>query len=94
MKNQQTASVAAIFASALQDCAPQPGETIAIALSGGLESSALLHLAHAWAQQQGVLLYACHVHHGLSANADAWLAHCEALCASMDVPFEAARVTI
>lgn len=94
MKKQQTASVADIFARALDVCAPRNGETIAIALSGGLDSSALLHLAHAWAREHGVSLYAFHVHHGLSANADAWLAHCEQLCASMNVPFEAARVTI
>ena len=94
MKKQQTASVADIFARALQDCEPQAGQAIGIALSGGLDSSALLHLAHAWAQEQGVALHAFHVHHGLSPNADAWLAHCEQLCASLDVPFEAARVTI
>ena len=94
MKNHQTASVADIFARALHDCAPQPGQTIAIALSGGLDSSALLHLAHAWSREEGVSLHAFHVHHGLSANADAWLAHCETLCASMNVPFEAARVSI
>ncbi|OYO27528.1 tRNA lysidine(34) synthetase TilS [Janthinobacterium sp. PC23-8] len=94
MKKPQTAGVADIFARALQDCAPQPGDTIGIALSGGLDSSALLHLAQAWSQEQGVSLRAFHVHHGLSPNADAWLAHCEALCASLGVPFEASRVSI
>ncbi|OBV38626.1 tRNA lysidine(34) synthetase TilS [Janthinobacterium psychrotolerans] len=94
MKKQQTASVADIFARALQACAPQAGQVIGIALSGGLDSSALLHLAHAWSKEEGVALRAFHVHHGLSPNADAWLAHCEQLCASLDVPFEAARVAI
>ena len=77
MKKQQTASVADIFARALQACSPEPGATVAIALSGGLDSSALLHLAHAWSKEEGVALRAFHVHHGLSPNADVWLAHCE-----------------
>ena len=94
MKKQQTASVADIFARALQDCAPQPGATIGIALSGGLDSSALLHLAHAWAQQHGVALVALHVHHGLSPNADAWLAHCEQACAALGVPFASRHVQL
>jgi tRNA(Ile)-lysidine synthase len=49
-------------------------ETIAIACSGGLDSSVLLHLAHAYAREHGIKLFAFHVHHGLSPNADAWLA--------------------
>ena len=94
MKKQQTATVADIFARALDACTPESGSVIGIALSGGLDSSALLHLAHAWAQEQGVSLHAFHVHHGLSENADAWLVHCEQLCASMGVPFEARHVTV
>jgi len=94
MKKQQTATVADIFARALAACAPQPGSTLAIALSGGLDSSALLHLAHAWAREHGMALVALHVHHGLSQNADAWLAHCEQACAALGVPFEARRVTL
>jgi tRNA(Ile)-lysidine synthase len=67
---------------------------IAVALSGGLDSSALLHLAHAYAQANDVALYAFHVHHGLSPNADAWLAHCEQACASLGVTFEARRIQL
>ncbi|MRW84905.1 tRNA lysidine(34) synthetase TilS [Pseudoduganella sp. FT26W] len=67
---------------------------IAVALSGGLDSSALLHLAYAYAQAHGVALYAFHVHHGLSPNADAWLAHCEQACAALGVRFEARRIQL
>ena len=94
MKKQQTATVADIFASALDACAPPAGSPVGIALSGGLDSSALLHLAHAWAQEKKVALHAFHVHHGLSPNADAWLAHCEQSCANMGIAFEARRVTL
>jgi tRNA(Ile)-lysidine synthase len=54
---------------------------IAVAYSGGRDSTALLHATVAAAAAQGVEVVALHVHHGLSAHADAWLAHCAAQCA-------------
>ena len=53
---------------------------VAVAYSGGRDSTALLHATLARAAELGVQVLALHVHHGLSANADAWLAHCEAQC--------------
>lgn len=53
---------------------------IAVAYSGGRDSTALLHATLAEASGRGVEVVALHVHHGLSPNADAWLAHCEAQC--------------
>ena len=83
------------FERALSACQQQaPLARIAIAFSGGLDSSALLHLAHAWAQTHQIALYAFHIHHGLSPHADAWLAHCAAACADLGVVFEARRVTL
>jgi tRNA(Ile)-lysidine synthase len=73
---------------------PVATRAIAIAYSGGLDSSALLHLAQAWAAGQGVTLYAFHVHHGISPNADDWLAHCAARCAETGVQFEARRIDL
>jgi tRNA(Ile)-lysidine synthase len=67
---------------------------IAIAYSGGLDSSALLHLAHAYAGAHGIALFAFHVHHGISPNADAWLTHCEQQCAALGVRFAARKVTL
>ena len=46
-----------------------------MALSGGRDSTALLHATVAQATPLGVTVLALHVHHGLSANADAWLDH-------------------
>lgn len=68
--------------------------SLAIACSGGLDSMALLRLAHAWASGQGIALYAFHVHHGLSPNADAWLAHCERSCAALGIAFDHRRVEV
>jgi len=50
---------------------------IAIAYSGGLDSSLLLHLCSRYALARGIPLYAFHIHHGLSPNAAHWQRHCE-----------------
>jgi tRNA(Ile)-lysidine synthase len=76
-----------------------PPIAIAIAYSGGLDSSVLLHLATQYCQRQSISLhaiplYAFHVHHGLSPNADAWLQHCEQQATALGVPFKAVRVQL
>ncbi|CUI08950.1 tRNA lysidine(34) synthetase TilS [Massilia antarctica] len=94
--NQTTnAALAAQFAQAL-DALRAQGErpSVAIAYSGGLDSSVLLHLAAQYSSAHDVPLSAFHVHHGISPNADAWLAHCEATCARLGVPFAARRVVL
>ena len=93
---QQIPTLASTFAQAVSASRAQAGNTekIAIALSGGLDSSALLHLAHAHAAEHGLELHAFHIHHGLSPNADAWLAHCEQACAALGVPFQARQVEL
>ncbi|MBW8190878.1 tRNA lysidine(34) synthetase TilS [Neiella marina] len=66
-----------------------------IGFSGGLDSTALLHGCVRYRQQYSQLtLQACHVHHGLSDNADAWQAHCKQLCHQLGVTFHSARVQI
>jgi tRNA(Ile)-lysidine synthase len=67
---------------------------IAVACSGGLDSMVLLHAASGWAREHGVSLFAFHVHHGLSPNADEWLAHCERSAAQLGAAFDARRVTV
>ncbi|WP_293775577.1 tRNA lysidine(34) synthetase TilS [uncultured Oxalicibacterium sp.] len=67
---------------------------LAVALSGGLDSSVLLDLAHAYVAQHGGRLLAFHVHHGLSPNADQWLAHCRAQCVALGIPFDVRHVQI
>jgi tRNA(Ile)-lysidine synthase len=48
----------------------------------------LLHLASDAARAAGLPLFAFHVHHGLSPNADAWRAHCAAASAALGVVFD------
>ena len=54
---------------------------IAVAWSGGRDSTALLHATLIEAAPLGAKVFALHVHHGLSPSADTWLAACEAQCA-------------
>ena len=66
-----------------------------VAFSGGLDSTVLLHQLVQWRiQQPDVSLRAIHVHHGLSPNADAWVAHCQQVCSRWDVPLSIVRVTL
>jgi tRNA(Ile)-lysidine synthase len=54
---------------------------VAVAFSGGRDSTALLHVTARAAVELGLDVVALHVHHGLVAQADDWLAHCRRLCA-------------
>ncbi len=57
-----------------------------VALSGGLDSSVLLHLLADLARRESLPpLSAIHVHHGLQVAADAWPAHCQGLCERLGV---------
>ena len=53
---------------------------VAVAFSGGRDSTALLHATLAAGEPLGLRVVALHVHHGLSEEADGWLAHGRALC--------------
>ncbi|KAF1007360.1 MAG: tRNA lysidine(34) synthetase TilS [Burkholderia sp.] len=65
---------------------------IAIAYSGGLDSSVLLEATARIAGAECCV--ALHVHHGLSPNADAWLAHAEMTAAALGVRFDVERVKV
>ena len=84
---------AAAVAAAAVAAAAAPGPAInlppalAVAYSGGLDSTVLLHLAHAWASRHSLPLFAFHIHHGLSPHADEWLAHCQQNAQALGVPF-------
>ena len=66
-----------------------PALPLAIGLSGGADSTALLlACAERWPGQ----VQAIHVHHGLQAAADDFEQHCIALCARLNVPLTVQRV--
>ena len=92
-------SLTTAFERALADIAARvvicgADASIGVAFSGGLDSSVLLHLASACARERHLTLTAFHVHHGLSPNADAWLAHCEQAAAACGVPLISRQVEV
>lgn len=63
-----------------------------VGLSGGLDSTVLLH---ALARRHGTAtLRAVHVHHGLHTDADQWTAECQRLCDLLGVSLEILRVHV
>lgn len=54
---------------------------VAVAASGGRDSTALLHATARAAQGCGLRVAALHVHHGLNPAADAWQRHVQQQCA-------------
>ncbi|MGQ3053012.1 MAG: tRNA lysidine(34) synthetase TilS [Roseateles sp.] len=70
---------------------PRTADTVAVAFSGGLDSTALLHAAARTAD--GIRVVALHVHHGLQPQADDWAAHCERVAAELGVDFGCARLS-
>ena len=83
------ADLAAFDAAMVAFAAEPPALPLAVALSGGADSSALLlACATRWPGQ----VQAWHVHHGLQAAADDFERHCVALCAHLGVPLHVRRV--
>ncbi|MEW5756582.1 MAG: tRNA lysidine(34) synthetase TilS [Pseudomonadota bacterium] len=72
---------------------PNAPQRIWVAYSGGVDSHCLLHALAALSPRHPALdLNAVHVHHGLSLNADAWAAHCRAVCAQLQIPIQLIHV--
>ncbi len=67
-------------------------DKLAIAFSGGLDSTVLLHAVAA--SVGAARCVALHIHHGLSKQADAWLAHCTATAQALGVTFASRCVQV
>lgn len=63
-----------------------------VGYSGGPDSSVLLHVLARCRDALAPPLGAVHVNHGLLAEADAWTAHCRAVCEGLDLPLSVLRV--
>jgi tRNA(Ile)-lysidine synthase len=66
-----------------------------VALSGGLDSSVLLHAMAALRDAPDArALRAVHVDHGLQPESSAWAERCRALCRRLGVPFEVVTLSL
>ena len=66
---------------------------VAVAVSGGRDSMALLHCTARAAKPLGIQVLALHVHHGLQADADAWVELVERTCRRWTIDFATRRLT-
>src|SRR2546430_2957677 len=71
-----------------------PGAHLALGLSGGLDSVALLSILVGLAPALRFSLRAVHVNHGISPNAARWAEFCSGLCARLEVPLQLETVDI
>lgn len=69
-----------------------PAESLCVGLSGGCDSVVLLHVLSRLGL--GERLTAMHVHHGLSAHADAWAGFCSDFCGRLPVLLKIVRVSV
>ena len=71
-----------------------PRAPLWVGLSGGLDSSVLLHLLAHHAPARAAGLHALHVHHGLHSDADAWAEHCVRLCSTLAIELTMVHVKV
>ena len=70
------------------------GARLALGFSGGRDSVVLLDALATVAPSRGHTIAAIHVHHGLSANADAWARFCVERCEELGVACVVRRVDV
>ncbi len=69
-------------------------QTVFVGLSGGLDSTVLLHQLAQQAKQFGYVLNAIHVDHGLHTKANDWALHCQQQCDDLSINLQIVRITI
>ena len=80
-------------AIALDTALLKPGLRLAVGLSGGADSVALLRLLVERSRELGLVLHVAHLHHGLrGAEAEADRDFCHDLAGILDLPFHESRV--
>jgi tRNA(Ile)-lysidine synthase len=71
-----------------------PPGPLAVAFSGGMDSSAVLHALAQSRAARARELRAIHVDHGLHADSANWAAHCRDFCDALGVPLQVVAVRV
>jgi tRNA(Ile)-lysidine synthase len=74
-------------AEAIKSISANSESSLWLGLSGGVDSTVLLHAVASFSSASSRKLKAIHVHHGLSENADAWAKHAQILCEELSQKF-------
>lgn len=98
-RSRDVCEVEAVFQASLEgflkaQIATRQRVRLALAYSGGLDSSVLLSLAQRYCVQAQIPLFAYYIHHGLSENASAWQTHCAHQCERLGVAFKSLSVQV
>ncbi|WP_394128717.1 tRNA lysidine(34) synthetase TilS [Shewanella maritima] len=67
---------------------------LVLAYSGGIDSQVLAYALSLFQQSHQVEVLLCHVHHGLSANADVWDQHCQRTAQALNLPIVTEKVQL
>lgn len=84
-EGSDSSALAAGFAAEMARCLPDPPAALGVALSGGGDSVALLHLITEWAAPRGIAVEAFTFDHALRAASAEEAAFCAALCTGLGV---------
>lgn len=71
-----------------------PFNRVVVALSGGVDSSVLLHLLQQLHERHGFPLSAIHINHQLQPQSDGWAAQCAELCRGWQIPCMLEKVVV
>ncbi len=74
--------------------AEAPASPLCVAISGGPDSTALLHALAQLPTARARGLHALHIDHGLHSNSMLWADHCRSFCAALDLPCNVRRVQV
>jgi tRNA(Ile)-lysidine synthase len=84
----------AVYKMLVEQHLVSPGDRVLVALSGGADSVALLHLLHGLAPSFPFTLHAAHLDHGMRPESARDAAFVRGLCEELEVPLATARIDV
>lgn len=87
-------SVSGLRQRLVDDFALDASDSVAVAFSGGMDSSVLLDALSSVRETVPFSLRALHVDHGLHPQSRQWAIHCENVCRQLNLRFDSGRVDV